>query len=108
MLTIPCSILSRLQKICANNNRNYESAPSDEINRRSLTEDEFGRTYIISASEALPRRKCILCFNTAYISVTSTITKMHSSRERTSHESVVVNDILPLFTTSCVGNTYYG
>ncbi len=48
MLTIPCSILSRLQKICANNNRNYESAPFDEINRRSLTEDEFGRTYIIS------------------------------------------------------------
>ena len=48
MLTIPCSILSRLQKICAINNRNYESDPSYEINRRSLTEDEFGRTYIIS------------------------------------------------------------
>jgi hypothetical protein len=48
MLTIPCSILSRLQKICAINNRNYESAPSYEIDRRSWTEDEFGRTYIIS------------------------------------------------------------
>ena len=48
MLTIPSSILSRLQKICANNNRNYESSPSDGINRLSLNEDEFGLTYFIS------------------------------------------------------------
>ena len=48
MLTIPSSILSRLQKICANNNRNYESTPCHEINHSSLIEDEFGRTYIIS------------------------------------------------------------
>ena len=30
--TIPSSILSRLQKIWANNNRNYESGPSAKIN----------------------------------------------------------------------------
>jgi len=36
LLTIPSSILSRLQKIWANNNRNYESGLPAEINRRGI------------------------------------------------------------------------
>jgi hypothetical protein len=41
MLTIPSSILSRLQKIWANNNRNYESGLPTKINWQELSEDEL-------------------------------------------------------------------
>jgi hypothetical protein len=43
MLTIPMSILSRLQMICGNNNRNYESDSFTRFALDPCSEDEFGK-----------------------------------------------------------------
>jgi hypothetical protein len=48
LLTIPSSILSRLQKIWANNNRNYESGLPAEINLRGIIRRWILVTYLFS------------------------------------------------------------